>query len=654
MDAEVALVAALLVLAVVPLLALLKLLPSRGLRIAGAAGWVALALLVTAAAKSYRDPRDAASRVAVTTRPIERPEEGYVSSKKCRACHADEYASWHASYHRRMTQAIDPKTLQAPLGGQRLEWRGHAIEIERQGDEFFAVMDDPVAKDETGRPARVAKRLALTTGSHHYEAFWYEEGRTRKVSFLPFCWRVEAKRFLPIDTAFLIPPAEEQGSEARWNLACNKCHTVRTQPRIEGQFQMDTTSAEFGIACEACHGPGERHVESNGNPATRYAAHLRADESAADPTIVDPSKLAPVRDAMVCGQCHAAVLDKDEATLREWLKTGFSYRPGDDLAKTRTFRDSGAEKFWSDGMIRTTGREYNALLHTPCYTHLDAKRGIMTCLSCHEMHKKADDPRSDAEWADDQLKPGMRGDLACTQCHADFRDEAKVAAHSHHASGSEGSRCMNCHMPLTTYGLLKTERSHTITSPTIAESVEVGRPNACNLCHLDQTLQWAGDKLAEWYRAPATKTLRAGRGLTPDESSIAAGVLWLTRGDAGQRAIATCALEWDAARAASGTEWFAPFLAKLLADPYPAVRYLADRAIRRQPGFADLDYDYTAAPPLLAQASARALDAWMRTTPPERRPKRGELLIDAAGRLDVERLGRLLAQRDDKRVVLAE
>jgi hypothetical protein len=210
---------------------------------------------------------------------------------------------------------------------------------------------------------------------------------------------------------------------------------------------------------------------------------------------------------------------------------------------------------------------------------------------------------------------------------------------------------MNCHMPLTTYGLLKTERSHTITSPTIAESLDVGRPNACNLCHLDRTLAWAGDALEEWYRAPATRTLRGGRGLTPDEKATAAGVLWLTRGDAGQRAIATCALEWGPARAAAGVEWCAPYLAELLTDPYHAVRYLAERAL---PGFDAFEYDYTAPPAALADAKRRARDLWTRTTPPDRRPKRDELLLDPQGRLDDERLHRLIGQRDDKRVVLAE
>ena len=661
MDLEVAFVAAVLVVAIVPLILLVRHVKSRVVVGAVIVGWVALSLVVTAAAKNYRDPREAVTRASVESHPIERPEDGYVSSKSCRACHAEQYASWFATYHRRMTQALTPQSTIAPLDEQHLTWRGHAFDIKRQGDDFFVEMDDPDAaagkrggEVPAGRPARVTRRIALTTGSHYYEVYWYEAGATRKVSLIPFCWRVEAQRFLPVDTAFLVPPNEEQGSEARWNLACNRCHTVHTAPRIEGQFQMDTTSAEFGIACEACHGPGERHVERNRDVATRYAAHFREEGTPADATIVDPTRLSPVREAMVCGQCHAAVYDKDDATMREWLKAGSSYRPGDDLRETRLIRESGAEKFWSDGMIRTSGREYNALIHTPCYTHQDEKRGIMTCLSCHEMHKKPDDPRTDLEWADAMLKPGMRGDLACTQCHSDYTDEKKVAAHTHHPVGSEGSRCMNCHMPLTTYGLLKTERSHTITSPTIAESVDVGRPNACNLCHLDRTLAWAGDALESWYGAPSTRTLRGGKGLSHDEQSIAAGVLWLVRGDAGQRAIVTCALEWEPARATAGTEWFAPYLAELLADPYHAVRYLAARALKTLPGFSSFDCDSNAEPPMLAKAAERVRDQWSRTTPPVRRQRHSELLIDASGRIDAKRLKRLLGQRDDKRVVLAE
>ena len=58
---------------------------------------------------------------------------------------------------------------------------------------------------------------------------------------------------------------------------------------------------------------------------------------------------------------------------------------------------------------------------------------------------------------------------------------------------------MNCHMPHTTFGLFVAMRSHRVDSPDLALAVESGRPNACNQCHLDQSLQWTADWLSEWY-----------------------------------------------------------------------------------------------------------------------------------------------------------
>ena len=50
-------------------------------------------------------------------------------------------------------------------------------------------------------------------------------------------------------------------------------------------------------------------------------------------------------------------------------------------------------------------------------------------------------------------------------------------------------------MPFTTYGLLKTIRSHQISNPSVQATLETGRPNACNLCHLDKTLEWTANAL---------------------------------------------------------------------------------------------------------------------------------------------------------------
>src|SRR5438132_5228462 len=171
------------------------------------------------------------------------------------------------------------------------------------------------------------------------------------------------------------------------------------------------------------------------------------------------------------------------------------------------------------------------------------------------MHKSEEDKRQANEWANGQLATGMNGNAACVQCHQSYG--ADVTRHSKHAAASAGSSCYNCHMPSTTYGLMKTLRSHQISSPSAAASLETGRPNACNLCHLDKTMKWTADSLQRLYgiAAPAV----AG-----DDKDIAASLLWLLRGDAGQRAVVAQSMAWPAAQKASGVAWMAPYLAQLL------------------------------------------------------------------------------------------
>ncbi len=260
------------------------------------------------------------------------------------------------------------------------------------------------------------------------------------------------------------------------------------------------------------------------------------------------------------------------------------------------------------------------------------------------MHKADDDKRSLGEWADDQLGIGMDGNGACLQCHEKFG--ANLTAHTKHAADSSGSSCYNCHMPYTTYGLLKTIRSHTISNPSAAETVDAGRPNACNLCHLDKTLEWTADALGRWYgtQKPA---------LEEDDRTTAASVLWMLRGDAGQRAIAAQAMAWPPAQHASGTAWMPPHLATLLDDPYDAVRFIAIRSLRSLPGFGDFQYNFVAPPQDRRQAQLRTMAAWDRAkTSAGVMPE--QTLVRGDRSLDVENVLRLLKSRNTRRVLLRE
>jgi hypothetical protein len=339
----------------------------------------------------------------------------------------------------------------------------------------------------------------------------------------------------------------------------------------------------------------------------------------------------------VCGQCHGVWQFYGREAEREANARGLPYRPGDDLMKTQFVAQPTAhmdsptmkevlaadpgwltDSFWSDGMIRVSGREYNGLIESPCFKNATDEARTMSCSSCHSMHKTADDPRTIAEWADThQVAAGMHGNEACRTCHTTIG--ADVTAHTRHRSDSSGSACYNCHMPYTTYGLLKALRSHQVSSPTVSASIQTGRPNACNLCHLDKTLGWTSDYLDTWYGTPRVA-------LTDDEQTIAASVLWLLRGDAGQRALVAWSMGWPPAQQASRTTWMRPYLSRLADDPYDAVRFIAARSLRSLPAARD--------------GADRTADA--------------ALLFDSTGMLRAEVVARLLRQRDNRRVSLRE
>lgn len=640
MDSELLLVALLLALATAPLLASAWRHATRAVALAASTVWLAGLGLVFAIGSDFHRP-SAAERTR-DLRPLEVASAGYVQSDACHACHPREHATWHASFHRSMTQPATPAAMLAPWGGVH-HARGKAYRLEQRGEEYWVEMEDPEVPEGTNPVPRVWKQVVQITGSHHWQFFWFPRGTPRELDILLLAYRLKDEpRWMPLDGCCMSPPHAGQATGgARWSRVCIKCHATDARPRIEGPDQIDTHVAQLGISCEACHGPGEEHVAANRDPRRRYALHAAGE---GDPTIVNPAKLDHVRASQACGQCHGLIGFRSHEDRETFRREGWRFVPGELITDSRDLLFSGAEdQYWADGTIRVSGREYMGLHESPCY-----QRGTLSCMSCHQMHPAADDPRSLEEWRDDQLGPGMRGNAACTQCHTEYADAGYLAQHTRHRADSSGSLCYDCHMPYTTYGLLKGIRSHRVTSPSARESVELGRPNACNLCHLDRTLQWTADHLSEWFGQPRPA-------LSADQRTVAASLLWALEGDAAQRALVMAAWGRPEARATSGSGWMTPFLAFLLNDPYTSVRYLAHRAALSSEHARSLaGYDFMGEHPVLERISKVFYADWQRSGA-ARNPRRGlDVLIGEDGAPLLERIGTHLQRRDDRDITLNE
>ena len=576
---------------------------------------LALAAL-TATASAFLQKR-IDQRVASRAQMLEKtPKEGrpggYVGSDSCRACHPGEYASWHKSYHRTMTQHATPESVRGNFNHQEVTLEGEKYLFERRGEEYWVETPDPDlkyvqtmnrAKDPSGplRPAtlpRVWRRVGLLTGSHHMQAYWVWSRDGNLQFSLPFTYLFETEQWVPRKDVFLVKPNAPHPQQI-WNLTCINCHSTAGQPGLSEHSQkFETRTAELGISCEACHGPAEEHVRHNSGLTHRYANYKRKDP---DPTIINPARLDHVKSSEMCSRCHAI---RYTARSADWQREGVRFHPGADIegnaplavfdpvdgeaAEAQKRRTLMEASFWSDGQVRVSGRDFNGMAISGCYT-----RGQLSCLSCHSMHNYHSN--------DDQLAPRMESNQACLQCHGEYA--AKLEQHTHHKSGTAGSLCYNCHMPHTSYGLLKAIRSHTINSPSVKSSLDTGRPNACNLCHLDKSLAWTQSQLAKWYNLPEVK-------LPEDEAKVPASALWLLRGDAGQRALIAWHMGWEPAQQASGRDWLPPYLAETLTDTYAVVRYIGQRSLKRLPNFAPLSYDYVGPDSQWNSAKAEALRLW--------------------------------------------
>ncbi|WP_442506459.1 multiheme c-type cytochrome [Novipirellula sp. SH528] len=583
---------------------------------------------------------------------------GFVGSTTCQKCHAEAHKSWHSSYHRTMTQQVNEKTAPDAIINQTVTIDDKTYVFEQNGDHFQVSFPDPLV----GNQVR-SRRLVLMTGSHHLHVFWYETDVHGTPGQLDIVFLKEEQRWIPRESSFLRPSVHSNVLElGTWNRTCSRCHATHpTEGFNELTEDWDTRVSEFGIACEACHGEGAGHAHKHASdPSVILSlADLDSDHASQLPDrIVNPGNLSKQASADVCGQCHSIFIpDYDVVSQSDYSRNGNPFRPGELLSEvgfsrvvraTPEFRDtetfqrwSSMEElssgFWSDGTPRIAGREYNGLIESPCF-----QKGEMTCLSCHTMHPSAE--RDVNEWRDDQLKPGMRGDLACLQCHQEHEDN--IAEHTHHAVQSEGSRCMNCHMPHTTYGLLKTIRSHQISSPSIQASRTSDRPDACSLCHLDKTFGWVSQKLSEWYgqEFDIKEQLEVSQ-------PVSTSVLHLLRGDAAQRVVQVAALGWQPAQQASGTDWMEPFLLLGLNDPYDAVRIVAGRSLQTLPQRRTLESDPLAPARERMEMFNRSIELIDKNAEIQPRP---EVLVDENGHFDFPRVRALLEQRNHRPIYLRE
>ena len=602
---EVALITVVLWAALRPLLRVLRPDARSGLF----PGLLAVAALVTWTAVVARRPPVIEAEVA--DRPARVGAGGYVSSDACRGlppARVRELARVLSSYDDASGDAGDGDSRHRRRADRRRRRALHA----------------PAAAVTTSRsrcPIRVSgsrRRRAARRASSRHDAPGRITSRTsgsRAAAIAPSrisrsCTGSRSD-WLPNGATFMQPPPPADAPLATdhggWNRNCIQCHATAGRPRYGEDGVVRTEVGELGIACEACHGPGAEHVAANRDPLRRYALHYskRADD-AGDPTIVNPRRLAPERASEVCGQCHMVSTITTPAAFPDWNQHGPGVSPrrslGRHARRPAERRPSRARELRRRPLlVRRRRARHRARATTTCARRrarsTDRCRASRAtrCTSAPTMRGRSRHGPTTSSRRKRSATRRARG------CHA--KVAADGPAHTHHAAGTPGSGCTDCHMPYTTWGLLKAIRSHRIESPSVATALATGRPDACSLCHLDRPLAWSAERLEAWYGTPMPT-------LGDDDRRLAAAVRWLVAGDAGQRALVAWSMGAAPARAASarpgrrvdgGRSW-----RRRSTTPTTRFAFVAARTLAARASVTLGDYDFLAPTAVRARDPRRA------------------------------------------------
>ncbi|HEX3765385.1 MAG TPA: multiheme c-type cytochrome [Kofleriaceae bacterium] len=444
---------------------------------------------------------------------------GFVGAAVCASCHPREAAAWTGSHHQRAMQPASASTVLGDFAGARFSHAGVASTWFRRAGAYAVRTDGP---DGALHDYPVAYTLGVAPLQQYLVAFPGGRLQSPEIAWDSRPAATGGQRWFHLYPGESIGPTDPlhwTGAAENWNYMCADCHSTNVRKAWSAQTATyATTFAEVSVACEACHGPGARHVAWASTPPDRRPAAgaglpIALDERAGvfwarDPSTHRPARSRPrssAREIEMCARCHARRGLVHEGTVH-------GQPVGDDYRVALLDEDL----YYPDGQIKGEVYEYGSFVQSRMFA-----AGV-TCSDCHDPHGG-----------------GLRapGDALCLQCH----DPAYATPNHHfHPAGSPGAQCVGCHMPATTYMVVDRRRDHSLRVPRPDLSLTLGVPNPCHGCHADRPAAWAARTARAWYgHAPSglqqfAEALAAGTLGAPDAPRRLAALV----ADRGQPAIA--------------------------------------------------------------------------------------------------------------------
>ena len=312
-------------------------------------------------------------------------EPGYVGAPVCARCHAKEVEAWRGSHHDLAMQAPTDKAVLGDFTGTKFSHKGVVSTFFKRGDTFYVNTDGA-----DGKLADFPIKYVFGVTPLQQDLVEFSGGRLQALSI---AWDSRPKaaggqrwfHLYPKEKIGHKDPLHWTGIYQNWNLQCAECHSTGLRKNYDAATNSYRTHwRELNVSCEACHGPGARHVDWAKIASKPYPADDRkgfADATASRWreawTFPEAGARFAWRDRPAdpavnnaCAACHAR-----RGTL------GDRDRPGAPLADTHRLALPTAPNYYADGQQREEVYTWGSFLQSRMFQH-----GV-TCMDCHEPHR---------------------------------------------------------------------------------------------------------------------------------------------------------------------------------------------------------------------------------------------------------------------------
>jgi predicted CXXCH cytochrome family protein len=417
----------------------------------------------------------------------------FTGSLKCADCHRKEYDQWRDSHHDHAMDIASNETVLGDFNNVLFKSHGVTSRFFRKDGRFFVHTQGPGGKMKDFE-------ITHTFGWYPLQQYLvpFEGGR---LQCLPIAWDVRKNEWYDLNPNNVIDTKDWlywTNAGQNWNGMCAECHSTNLKKNYDLKSDTyQTTWTDIDVGCEACHGPGSRHVEWAETPDMGRPSVKNYN------LVVKTSGITSRELVESCAPCHSRRSILGDYTHAE-----------PDLLDSMLPSLLTPELYFADGQILAEVYVYGSFVQSKMYDR-DVK-----CSDCHDVHSG---------------KLIMEGNDLCLQCHRASEYDIK-GHHFHKMKGEEGdpikssdgkilfdvgtgSECVQCHMPGRNYMVIdyRPDHSFRIPRPDLSENIDV--PNACNRCHIDKTNQWSNEWLTKWYgpgrRRHYGTIIEAGRNQMP-------------------------------------------------------------------------------------------------------------------------------------------